>query len=370
VPFQIVVVSLLQKNTVKRSLYKSLSLLRIYEVFRFFHRHKGLILTYHGVLSKSDDLYTSRNCVDASMFDRQMEFIARHYKVVPLSTFVEWLSLDKKLPPFTAAITFDDGFRNNLTVALPILKKYHLSATVFLATSFVGSDEMGLWSERVDWLIDRARIASVRIVANGTEKSYLLHTKAEREVASDQIRGYLKTLPPKERECVVAQLAQQIDAQSQAVQTGSEGSVVDAQERYAFLNWEEVKAMARAGITFGSHTHTHPILTPLSEQEVNFEVARSRRLIGEQLGTECRFFSYPNGTQVDFGSREEKLLKKVGYHAAVTQIDGFNDANSDLMALRRINIARNEDFSFFLAKISGVWSLLNYFRNRFLLIGG
>ena len=87
----------------------------------------------------------------------------------------------------------------------------------------------------------------------------------------------------------------------QGVQTGSEDSPVDAQERYAFLNWGEVKAMARARITFGSHTHTHPILTPLSEREVNFEVAESRRLIGEQLGTECRFFSYPNGKQVDFG---------------------------------------------------------------------
>jgi peptidoglycan/xylan/chitin deacetylase (PgdA/CDA1 family) len=296
--------------------------------------------------------------------------MARHYKVVPLSTFVEWLSLDKKLPPYTAAITFDDGFRNNLTVALPVLKKYRLPATVFLATSFIGSDEMGLWTEWVDRLIHRARITSVRITANGMAKSYLLHTKAEREVASDQIRGYLKTLSPKERKCVVAQLVQQIDAQSQGVQTGSEDSPVDAEERYAFLNWGEVKTMARACITFGSHTHTHPILTPLSEQEVNFEVAESRRLIEEHLGTECRLFSYPNGTQVDFGSREEKLLKKVGYQAAVTQIDGFNDANTDLMALRRINIVRSEDFSFFLAKISGVWSLLKCLRNRSWLVGG
>jgi peptidoglycan/xylan/chitin deacetylase (PgdA/CDA1 family) len=362
-------VSLFRKNTVKRFLYELLSLLRIYGIFRFFHRHQGVILTYHGVLTKSDDLYTTRNCVDVAMFDRQMDFMARHYKVVPLSTFVEWLSLDKKLPPYTAAITFDDGFRNNLTVALPILKKYRLSATIFLPTSFIGSDEMGLWTERVDWLIHRTRVASVRIAANGTEKSYLLHTKAEREIASDQIRAYLKTLSPKERKCVVAQLARQIGTQPRGVQTGSEDSPVDAQERYAFLNWEEVKAMTRARITFGSHTHTHPILTPLNEQEANFEVAESRRLIGEQLGTECRLFSYPNGTQVDFGSREEKLLKGVGYQAAVTQIDGFNDASTNPMALRRINIVRSEDFSFFLAKISGVWSLLNYLRNRFPLIG-
>ena len=76
-------------------------------------------------------------------------------------------------------------------------------------------------TERVDWLIHHARIASVRIAANGTEKSYLLHTKAEREVASDQIRGYLKTLSPKQRKCVVAQLAQQIDAHRKVSKLGA-----------------------------------------------------------------------------------------------------------------------------------------------------
>jgi peptidoglycan/xylan/chitin deacetylase (PgdA/CDA1 family) len=362
-------VSLLRKTMVKRCLYGLLSLLRIYGIFRFLHRHGGVILTYHGVLTKADERYTSRNCLDAAMFDRQMDFMARHYNVVPLSTLIKWLSLNKKLPPYTAAITFDDGFLNNFTVAFPILKKYHLPATVFLATSFIGSEKRGLWTERVDWIIHGARVPSVRIDVNGTEQWYPLHTKRECEVASDQIRGYLKTLSPMQRDCVISQLTQQVDAESQCVQMGSVDGVVNPQERYAFLDWEDVKAMAREDITFGSHTHTHAILTPLSEEELNFEVTESRRLIEKQLRTKCQFFSYPNGTEIDFGSREEKLLKTVGYAAAVSQIDGFNDGRTDLMALRRINIVCSKDFSFFLAKISGVWSLLKRFRMRCRFVG-
>jgi peptidoglycan/xylan/chitin deacetylase (PgdA/CDA1 family) len=135
-------------------------------------------------------------------------------------------------------------------------------------------------------------------------------------------------------------------------------NAAEIEERYAFLTWQQVQAMAQHQITFGSHTHTHPIMATLDEEKSNFELAESGRLIEERLGTPCRLFSYPNGTATDFGPREQRLLQCYGYSVAVSQIDGFNDAATDLTRLRRINVGRNENLSFFIAKISGVWSLL------------
>jgi hypothetical protein len=135
-------------------------------------------------------------------------------------------------------------------------------------------------------------------------------------------------------------------------------SAAEIEERYAFLTWKQIQAMAQHQITFGSHTHTHPIMATLDEEKANFELAESGRLIEERLGTPCRLFSYPNGTATDFGPREQRLLQCYGYSVAVSQIDGFNDAATDLTRLRRINVGRNENLSFFIAKISGVWSLL------------
>ncbi|HSF59967.1 MAG TPA: polysaccharide deacetylase family protein, partial [Candidatus Binatia bacterium] len=132
----------------------------------------------------------------------------------------------------------------------------------------------------------------------------------------------------------------------------------ETEERYAFLTWQQVQAMAQHQITFGSHTHTHPIMATLDEERANFEIAESGRLIEERLGTPCRLFSYPNGTGKDFGPRDQRLLQRNGYSVAVSQIDGFNDAATDLTALRRINVGSNDNWSFFIAKISGVWSLL------------
>jgi peptidoglycan/xylan/chitin deacetylase (PgdA/CDA1 family) len=134
--------------------------------------------------------------------------------------------------------------------------------------------------------------------------------------------------------------------------------LAQTEERYAFLDWQQVWAMAQDQITFGSHTHTHSIVSTLSDAETHFELTESRRLIEHESGKPCNLFSYPNGTPKDFGTRDQNLLRQLGYVAAVSQINGFNDSRTDRLALRRINIVRDNDFNFFLAKISGVWSKL------------
>jgi peptidoglycan/xylan/chitin deacetylase (PgdA/CDA1 family) len=310
-----------------------------------------------------------------AMFDRQMAYIARHYQVVPLSELVERLKEGKQLPPYTAAITFDDGFRNNLTVALPILQKYHLPATVFLATSFISSDELGLWTERVDSLIHRTPVQSIRLALDGVEKSFPLHTSTDREIASDQVRAFLKTLTATQRKSALKDLGEQLVEEGDRPQSGGdngsepsevhEQSTAEKEERYAFLSWQQVQMMAHGSITIGSHTHTHAILAPLNETDLNFELTESRRVIEQNLGAPCTLFSYPNGAERDFGRREEGLLGSLGYVAAVSQIDGFNDASTNIMALRRINIPRDESLSYFEAKVSGVWSMLKRLQNGF-----
>ena len=360
-------------RALKAALYHSLSCLGICRFGRFLHRDQALILTYHGVLQKTEDGYANRNCVDARMFDRQMAFMKRHYNVVPLADLAQWLSTGKKMLAYTAAITFDDGFRNNFSIALPILRKYRLPATVFLTTSSIGGEEMGLWTEQVDRLLQDAPIETVRIAVNGKEREYHLRSRTDREVASDRVRAYLKTLPPEQRKSVMTKLLEQVVAKTGGTKLDMESTskcsefnrqtAAEVEERYAFLTWQQVQAMTHHQITFGSHTHTHAIMATLDEERANFELAESRRLIEERLGTPCRLFSYPNGTTADFGPREQRLLQWHGYSAAVSQIDGFNDASTDLTALRRINVGRSGHLSIFIAKISGIWSLFKRLQN-------
>jgi peptidoglycan/xylan/chitin deacetylase (PgdA/CDA1 family) len=357
------------KNKLKKLLYQALSVSGIYRVGQFLHRQQALILTYHGVLQKGSDIYSNRNCVDAAMFNRQMAYLARHYHVVPLPDLVQRLRTGQKLPLYSVAITFDDGFRNNFTVAWPILKKHRLPATIFLTTSFIGSTAHGLWTEQVDRFVHGTSLENIQFPINGRDKVFPLRSRLDREIASDQIRAHLKSLPPKQRENAIAALMQQSGSRAAQDIHAASGKAIDVQEalaeadeRYAFLTWDQAWTMAKEHITFGSHTHTHSIMSTLSDAEAHFELNESARLIEQELGSGCDLFSYPNGTARDFSARDQRLLQKLSYIAAFSQIDGFNDVKTDMMALRRINIVRDEDFNFFLAKISGTWSLLKRLR--------
>jgi peptidoglycan/xylan/chitin deacetylase (PgdA/CDA1 family) len=332
---------------IKKILYASLRALGVYALSQWRHRKQAVILCYHGVVQGGEDNYSNRNAVTAETFERQMAYVARHYHVLPLPELVRRLIAKEPLPDYALALTFDDGFRNNVTVAAPILEKYKLPATVFLTTAFIDSEKLGLWTERVDWLLQCADKPAVTVEIDGNARELTLSTARDRIIASDVIRAHLKALSPKERESSIMQLAEKIGATRR----------IDGQleERYAFMTWKEARGLLTKRITLGSHTHTHAIMSTLSLAEAHFELSMSQKLIEAELDGKCELFCYPNGGPRDFTTRDKELLHKLGYAAAVTLIPGFNDHRTDRYELRRFNIVRSNDFNFFLAKLSGVW---------------
>jgi peptidoglycan/xylan/chitin deacetylase (PgdA/CDA1 family) len=126
-------------------------------------------------------------------------------------------------------------------------------------------------------------------------------------------------------------------------------------DRYTFLKWTEVRELAQRGVTIGSHTVDHPILTSLDDERRVKEVVRSKREIERHLHAPCTLFSYPNGTVNDFDDRDKANLQRAGYVAAVAQIAGVNDQHTDRFALRRLNIGHGHTPPLFIAQVSGFW---------------
>ncbi len=340
----------------KKPLYGLLRVLGVYAFAQWRHRKQAAILCYHGVMHGGEDNYSNRNAVTAEMFERQMAYVARHYHVMALPEVVRRLAAKQVLPDYTLALTFDDGFRNNVTVAAPILEKYKLPATIFLTTAFIDSEKLGLWTERVDWLLQCADKPAVTFEIDGSARELTLATARDRIIASDVIRAQLKALSPKERETSIMDLAEKIGAARRIDQK--------LEERYAFMSWKEARGLLNQRITLGSHTHTHSLMSTLSLAEAHFELSMSQKLIEAELDDQCNLFCYPNGGPRDFTARDKELLHKLGYAAAVTLIPGFNDHRTDRFELRRFNIVRSNDFNFFLAKVSGVWGgLKKFFKN-------
>jgi peptidoglycan/xylan/chitin deacetylase (PgdA/CDA1 family) len=250
------------------------------------------------------------------VFERQMAHVARAYRVLPLEELVERLGRDD-VPPKALAITFDDGYRDNLTHAAPILARHRLPATVFVATGFIGTPGVP-WFDRVAAAFKAAGVPSFRAPWG---ELVPLGTAAERVAAMAQAQAYLKTLP-------YPRFAEEVD---RICEVGAPGVAV----KNAMLRWDDVHALCGLGWSIGAHTVTHPILSRMSDEQAAREIAESREMIERSCGSPPRAFAYPNGQPDDYTAATIRLVQAAGFTCAVTTSFGLNDRHTSPWTLRR-----------------------------------
>lgn len=250
-------------------------------------------------------------------FESHLLFLAENFSVVGLGAMVESIRSRGQLTN-QLALTFDDGLRNNLTAAYPVLKRLSLPATFFVCPELI---EKGRWlwnheaRERLETMAieQRQRFASQHVDLNGS-------------IDVEQIIGWMKTLRLREREAV----ENEIRTETNAFRPSSE-----QRRKCDVMSWEELRTLDSGLITIGSHTVNHPILSTLTPQQLRFEIRESRHLLEEKLGRKVDQFCYPNG------SHNPEVVEEVRehYRLAVTTQPGFVGVDSDPVQLPRIGIS-------------------------------
>ncbi|HMB28374.1 MAG TPA: polysaccharide deacetylase family protein [Blastocatellia bacterium] len=297
-----------------------LNLLRItgaFAPFRWAHRRQALIVTYHRF---SEGEGGAR--ISARAFAEQVEYLAAHYTLVPLSRLAGCLR-KQELPPRLAAITIDDGYRDAYEIAFPILRKHCAPATVFVVTEFVEGTTW-LWTDKARYLAAGAAAQAFEIGIGGRDLRLELNGAASRAVAAGLINAALKPLSEEARDSLVERLAFELGVKMPERPPAEYGAV----------NWRQAREMADAGVEIGSHTLTHPILTGLGGARLREEVAQSRDRIQNAIGRKVETFCYPNG---DYDLRTQLEVARAGYQLAVTTDVGLNNMRNDPLALRRIH---------------------------------
>ena len=276
------------------------------------------ILAYHRVNDENDPFFPGLPTIQ---FARQMEMLAEYFTVCSLDRLLDGIQTGD-MPENAVAVTFDDGYRDNYTNAFPVLKRYSIPATIFLATGAIGSATT-LWHDRVFAAFRKTRAPQL-VGFDCTTASLPLGSPGEKLVAQGRVLNLLWSMDAQEREVAIQRL---IDC----LETEDDGEI----ERL-MLSWEEVLEMRRSGIDFGAHTVTHPILSRLSRESAAREIIESVNRIEEKLGSRVTSFAYPVGREIDFNAMTKSLLKEAGCRCAVTMIFGSNDSGADPYALRRI----------------------------------
>jgi peptidoglycan/xylan/chitin deacetylase (PgdA/CDA1 family) len=280
------------------------------------------IVMYHGVTPQPLPVFNWCQ-LPLAQFEQQLDFLASQYTILPLREAIDRLARRAPLPRNPAVLTFDDGFRNVLTTACPVLERHRVPATVFLVTGFIGTRQPA-WPDRLYHAVAATRKADVKL----GDLRWKLASAGNRAAAYRALAARLKTLATEQKDAQLLELHQQLEIPAE----------VPANSPLSTLDWPEIEQLARTGlIDFGSHTHTHPILSRCTPEMQRDELLRSRDIIRERLGR-CDLLAYPNGSRADFDAECQRLAAQLEYRCALSTEPGLNPPGSDLFGLRRVNV--------------------------------
>ncbi|HQP88787.1 MAG TPA: polysaccharide deacetylase family protein [Thermoanaerobaculia bacterium] len=209
----------------------------------------------------------------------QLEYLTRHFEVIPLDTLVRCYEERKPVPHRSVVLTFDDGFRDNYDPGLSILARFRVPATVFVVTGSLSGGELP-WSQRLGYLFEHARVEEARHALLGA-RPVPLGTREERRDAYVRAKEPVKDMRFAERERVLAELGLALGVEA---------------PRDRMLTWEQAREMKAEGIELGAHTFSHPLLARIPADEARQEIERSLVDLREQLGVERPPFCFPAGS--------------------------------------------------------------------------
>lgn len=286
------------------------------------------VFLFHGVIEENRSRvrnYTGKHLTRAEFEAFLQTCLDAGGMPVSLDDLIAHVHDGAALPERAFAVTFDDGFRNNLTVAAPILRRLGIPATVYITSDFVDSNRMS-WIDRIEYAVDAKSDVALSLPWGERAAS----DTAGKRALLDDIRKHVKSDPDMDADG----LASDIQRQLGLPETWSSDDPLDRK-----LNWDEVRELSAVpGVTIGGHTHTHRILSYLSDAEIREEVRLSLSMLRDRAGIETVHYSYPEGQEEHYDDRVIRILKEHGIRCCPSAIDGTNSGTPDLFHLRRIMV--------------------------------
>lgn len=290
------------------------------------------VLTYHRVeWDTADPAPSPALTISPDAFAGQIQYLHRRCRVVSVEQVIHAVQSGSRLPPRAVLVTFDDGYRDFRTRAWPVLRDFGLPVVLFVPTAFPDQPGLGFWWDRLHHALANTSRRDSLATAVG---SMPLGTPREREEASTRLRAHVKRMPH-------AEAMEWVTATCRALGVPPPPPVV--------LGWNELRELAKEGVSIGSHTRTHPLLTRVSPGEARAEVAGALRDLERELGTALPILAYPAGA---FDERVVGILREEGYCLAFTTARGINDlASAHPLKLRRINVGRRSSLALLRAQL-------------------
>jgi peptidoglycan/xylan/chitin deacetylase (PgdA/CDA1 family) len=248
---------------------------------------------------------------------QQLKFLRKIANIVPLEDALQKMANGRLLPPRAVAITFDDGYRDNLTIAGPMVRHLGVPATCFLVPDIL-SGTVSPWWEELAWALLESRSEFI----GWSDRRFPLRTRSERRAAFQVLSSTLKGMNSETREAAVAQVV----------------AAANPREPYRpdlhFLDWPGA-ARLRDYMTIGSHSLRHAILSCEEARAQQADLVAARQQLSERLGVEINILAYPNGSRADYNGKTLEAAAQAGYAFGVTTEPGWNTPTTNPYEIRR-----------------------------------
>jgi peptidoglycan/xylan/chitin deacetylase (PgdA/CDA1 family) len=309
------------KTLIANTLYYS-GLLSLIKNSKF--RDQACVLAYHRILPEGAATTThsaSAIITDSELFRQHLRWLKEEFQIIDMAELQAVLLNDQPLAANSLLITFDDGWWDNFTHAMPALVAEGVPATIFLPYNYIGTGEV-FWQEEM-----LARLTQLSRCEDASDRALLIELAGiEGNADKEKLRSVVTKLKAKS----YTEIYEVLEKLRRHQQQRSVDMSLDG-----YLDWQQVKQMGEANISFGSHALSHRMLTRIELEQARHEISESKSLIKEQIGKAVETIAYPNG---NCNSSIEQIVAESGYRLGFTITRGYVAKDSNPMALPRLNI--------------------------------
>jgi peptidoglycan/xylan/chitin deacetylase (PgdA/CDA1 family) len=282
-------------------------------------------LMYHRI---SDDKMIPG--ISSNGFENHLKFLVKNYDIVPIKEIL--FDREKNIEdPYKISITFDDGYYDFYHKAWPLLKKYNIPASLYVATNFIDKKEW-LWPDKIRTLLLSTKVNTITVPNLGQ----LVLTMENYQENWNTIADYCLRLKQIERDHFLQSLSVLFDTRYEK----------EPDDCFSALTWSQLKEMSDEGLDIGSHTLSHAILTSIDDEQLYRELYESKEKIENMLEINVEGICYPNGMHLDVSDKTVNVAEKVNYKYGLI---AYTDKNETVSAFKVQRIAATEcvaDFAF------------------------
>ena len=290
------------KNIINKLFSKS----RLLKTIR--SRDHLIILNYHRLRSPNNKILFDDGVFgpDAERFKVEMEWLKKETRLISEDELVENLYHNKKFNEVCSMVTFDDGYVDNYDIAYPILKKLSIPAIYFIPTKHISERSLGWWD-----------IAAYLVKSTSLKRAYFREkylNLADKTKVIANIIHELKKMEASRVDGYLNELSTSLDIPIPSLEIQGE----------QLMSWEQIKEVSENGITIGSHTHDHVILSRQTLADLRCQVKKSKDILEEKLKRNIHSLAYPVGGYDHFDIETKKISESLGFKLGFSFLTGVN----------------------------------------------